>query len=52
MKSIWEKIKLAFNRKPEGDIKLPQVSGINVTVEVPQKTKKVNKRNTDDNKKV
>ena len=23
MKSIWEKIKLAFNRKHEGDIKLP-----------------------------
>lgn len=23
MKSIWEKIKLAFNRKHEGDIMLP-----------------------------
>lgn len=41
MKSIWEKIKLAFNRKPEGDIKLPQLhdlpKGTTVSVNLPEK---------------
>lgn len=44
MKSIWEKIKLAFDRKPAGNILLPDVlSGVTITVTPPQKPKRVRK---------
>ena len=42
MKSIWDKIKLAFGRKPQADILLPDVpSGVQITVTTPQKRKRV-----------
>ena len=42
MKSIWDKIKLAFGRKPQGDILLPEVpSGVQVIVTPPQKRKRI-----------
>jgi hypothetical protein len=47
MKSIWEKIKLAFGRKPIGDILLPPKelnAKVNVEVIVPQKPKRVRKK--------
>lgn len=41
MKSIWEKIKLAFDRKPAGDILIPDVpSGVQIIVTPPQKPKR------------
>jgi hypothetical protein len=44
MKSIWEKIKLAFDRKPAGDILIPNVpSGVQIIVTPPQKPKRVRK---------
>jgi hypothetical protein len=42
MKSIWERIKLAFGRKPEGDILLPPQelnTKVEVTVTVPEQAK-------------
>jgi hypothetical protein len=42
MKSIWDKIKLAFGRKPQADILLPDVpNGVQVIVTPPQKQKRV-----------
>jgi hypothetical protein len=44
MKSIWDKIKLAFDRKPQADILLPDVpNGVQVIVTTPPKTKRVRK---------
>ena len=44
MRSIWEKIKLAFDRKPKADILLPDVpSGVQIIVTPPQKPKRVRK---------
>ena len=45
MKSIWDKIKLAFDRKPAGNILLPDLPiGTNITVTLPpQKPKRVRK---------
>jgi len=42
MKSIWEKIKLAFGRKPQGDILLPELPrGTTITVTPPVKQRRV-----------
>jgi hypothetical protein len=42
MKSIWDNIKLAFGRKPQGDILLPEVpSGVEIIVRPPQKPKRI-----------
>jgi hypothetical protein len=44
MKSIWEKIKLAFDRKPQADILLPDLPrGTIITVTPPQKPKRIRK---------
>ncbi len=48
IKSIWEKIKLAFERKPTGEVLIPQKElklphGATVTVVVPTKPKRVYK---------
>jgi len=50
MKSIWEKIKLAFGRKHRGDILLPPSElpvQTTVTVDVPQKPKRTRKKKND-----
>ena len=42
MRSIWDKIKLAFGRKPQGNILLPDLpTGTQVTVTIPQKPKRI-----------
>jgi hypothetical protein len=39
IKSIWDKIKLAFERKPIGEIVKPELpKGSMVTIETPQQT--------------
>lgn len=43
MKSIWERIKLALNRKPEGDILLPPVE-VKPTVPEQPKPKRTRKK--------
>ncbi len=51
MKSIWEKIKLAFGRKPEGNVILPPKelnTNVTVVVEVPQKPKRTRKKKSND----
>jgi hypothetical protein len=49
MRSIWEKIKLAFDRKPKGDILLPDVpTGVQVIVTPPQKPKRTRVRKIKD----
>jgi hypothetical protein len=49
MKSIWDKIKLAFGRKPQADILLPDVpNGVQVIVTPPQKQKRVTVRKKKD----
>ena len=47
MKSIWEKIKLAFGKKPQGDILLPPKelnTKTTVSVEVLDKPKRTRKK--------
>ena len=47
MKSIWEKIKLAFGKKPQGDILLPPKelnTKTTVSVEVLAKPKRTRKK--------
>jgi len=42
MKSIWDKIKLAFGRKPQADILLPDLPrGTTITVTPPVKQRRV-----------
>jgi hypothetical protein len=42
MKSIWDKIKLSFGRKPQGDILLPDVrSGVQIIVTPQTKPKRI-----------
>ena len=44
MRSIWDKIKLAYGRNPKGNIVLPEVpSGVQVIITPPQKPKRVRK---------
>jgi hypothetical protein len=52
MKSIWEKIKLAFGRKPVGNIVLPPSelnTKVDIVVTVPEsaKPKRTRKKKTD-----
>lgn len=52
MKSIWDKIKLAFGKKPQGDILLPPKElnvSTTVKVEVPTKTKRTRKKKESNN---
>jgi len=47
MKSIWEKIKLAFNKKPQGELLLPPKelnTKTTVSVEVIAKPKRTRKK--------
>lgn len=51
MKSIWEQIKLAFGKKPVGDILLPPKelhTKTTVSVEVLDKPKRTRKKKLDD----
>ena len=53
--SIWETIKLAFGRKPQGDIVLPPKelkTKIGITVNVPEQSAKRGRKKKDDASKV
>jgi hypothetical protein len=55
IKSIWEKVKLAFGRKPEGDILLPPKelnTKVEVQVTVPATAKKPGRKKKTDAKEV
>lgn len=55
MKSVWEKIKLAFGRKPKGDILLPPAelnTKVEVQVTVPESAKKPGRKKKIDAKQV
>lgn len=50
MKSIWEKIKLTFGRKPNADILLPPKelnTKVELSVTVPEVAKRTRKKKTD-----
>jgi hypothetical protein len=50
MKSIWDNIKLAFGRKPQGDILLPDVrSGVEIVVKPQTKPRVTRKKKSDVN---
>lgn len=50
MKNIWDKIKLAFGRKPQGDIVLPPKDlPVQTTITVEVKPKRTRKKKDTDN---